>query len=427
MNPDAQLEYYTRHGEEGRWVFPAAYYQIHKVLADDTTIDMIFIDTLLLAPEATESEAAIHLPSDKEERREEQYAWVEATLAESTADWLLVFGHYPIFSVGEHGDTPSLISRLLPLLERHHVDMYVSGHDHTLQHLQHLPKTHTQFFVNGNGAKMGSVGNVTQAAHVRQAKVTLGFMSHSVTRTTMTTKAIDREGGVVFEYSQLARRRAALLADAEEGRGMSEGEEEGGGVIGSLPVPVPAVPQKHMSAGRGGGMAVRQKEEAQVSSSSQSMRGGGLGERKRHYLLGSSSSSVSSSSSTGGAKQQQQHSYLRGQESSLLLMSVLGMILVVMTILYKRRPSSSSSSSSSSLPMPSLRRGRSSYLRLYVALTGGQQEEEMEGGGEEEGRGGGKEGRILSAVQLLEHSWEAGDSDVEEEEGREEGKEERLP
>jgi len=59
-------------------------------------------------------------------------------------------------------------------------------------------------------------------------------------------------------------------------------------------------------------------------------------------------------------------------------------------------------------------------------LTGGQQEEEMEGGGEEVGREGGKEGRI-SAVQLLEHSWEAGDSDVEEEDGREEGKEERLP
>jgi hypothetical protein len=418
-NPDAQLEYYTEHGDEGRWVFPAAYYQINKVLADGTTIDLIFLDTLLLAPEATESEAAIHLPADKKERREEQYAWVEATLAQSTADWLLVFGHYPIFSVGEHGDTPGLIARLLPLFERHHVDMYVSGHDHTLQHLQHLPKTHTQFFVNGNGAKVGTVGNVTQAAHVRQAEVTLGFMSHEVTRTSLRTKAIDREGGVVFEYSQLPRRRAALLAEAEEGRGMSEGEEEEWVFAGSMPVPVAAVPQKHISGGGGGAMATRQKQGGEVSSSSPSMRGGGG--RKRHYLL-------SSSSAAGGADKQQQHSYLRGRESSLLLMSLLGMVLVVMTILYKRRPSSSSSSSSfssssSPLPMPSLRRGRSSYLQLFVALTGGQQEEERE----EEREEGEREGRF-SAVQLLEHSWQAEDSDVEEDEdGREEGKEEQLP
>ena len=44
--------------------------------------------------------------------------------------WLLVAGHYPIFSVGEHGDTSELKDYLLPLLQKYNVDAYFCGHDH---------------------------------------------------------------------------------------------------------------------------------------------------------------------------------------------------------------------------------------------------------------------------------------------------------
>lgn len=403
LNPDAQLEYYTKHGEEGRWIFPAAYYQIKKVLADGTTIDLVFLDTILLAPEATESETVIHL-HDQEKRKEKQYAWLEATLAESTADWLLVFGHHPVFSAGEHGDTPSLVTRLLPVLEKHHVDMYVSGHDHTLQHLQHQPKTHTQFFVNGNGAKMGLVRNVTQAAHVRKAEVKLGFMSHQLTRKSMTTKAIDREGGVVFEYTQLPRRRAALIAELEEGRGMNEGEDEEGLLNGSVSTPVLALPQEQILEEGEGALVTREEIEAQ-SSSAPALRGV---KSKRYYL-----SSSSSTSSAGDIKQH--HAYLRGQTTPLmmLLMSLVGMALVMLTILFKRRLPSSTGPS----PPPydhSFCWAGSSYLQSFVSLTEKQEEEEME---REEGREEGKEGR--SFTQLLEHPCQARDSDMEDEEGGE--------
>ena len=35
--------------------------------------------------------------------------------------WLLVAGHYPMFSSGDHGDTAELKSYLLPLLQRYKV------------------------------------------------------------------------------------------------------------------------------------------------------------------------------------------------------------------------------------------------------------------------------------------------------------------
>jgi 3',5'-cyclic AMP phosphodiesterase CpdA len=50
--------------------------------------------------------------------------------------WLLVAGHYPIFSRGEHGDMSELIGNLLPLLIQYNVSLYLCGHDHISEHLQ---------------------------------------------------------------------------------------------------------------------------------------------------------------------------------------------------------------------------------------------------------------------------------------------------
>lgn len=52
------------------------------------------------------------------------------------ADYLLVGGHYPVYSVAEHGSTKCLVDRLFPLLHKYKVQAYLSGHDHNLQHIQ---------------------------------------------------------------------------------------------------------------------------------------------------------------------------------------------------------------------------------------------------------------------------------------------------
>lgn len=52
----------------------------------------------------------------------------EAIQAKPT--WLLVVGHYPVFSKGEHGDISELTTYLLPLLEKYNVHAYFCGHDH---------------------------------------------------------------------------------------------------------------------------------------------------------------------------------------------------------------------------------------------------------------------------------------------------------
>merc|ERR1712146_846006 len=61
--------------------------------------------------------------------------WIEQTLSASKAGYLIVAGHYPIFSVCEHGPTSLLQKYLKPLLLKYKVSSYFAGHDHCAEHI----------------------------------------------------------------------------------------------------------------------------------------------------------------------------------------------------------------------------------------------------------------------------------------------------
>jgi len=77
---------------------------------------------------------------------ETQLRWLDRELARSRARWKVVYGHYSIYSNAGHGDTPGYDKILLPLL-RNRASMYISGHDHVMQHLK--PEGGVHFIVNG--------------------------------------------------------------------------------------------------------------------------------------------------------------------------------------------------------------------------------------------------------------------------------------
>ena len=65
-------------------------------------------------------------------------------LGRDESDWKIVFAHYPCYSAGNHPGYDSTRKKVLPIMEKHNVDMYLAGHDHDLQH-----------WVKEHGAGMG--------------------------------------------------------------------------------------------------------------------------------------------------------------------------------------------------------------------------------------------------------------------------------
>ena len=63
--------------------------------------------------------------------------WIEDALSKSDADYLLVAGHYPVYSACSHGSTKELIKDLDPLLKQYDVTAYLSGHEHCQFHYRY--------------------------------------------------------------------------------------------------------------------------------------------------------------------------------------------------------------------------------------------------------------------------------------------------
>ena len=82
----------------------------------------------------------------------EQLAWLDGALAASSAPWKVVYGHHPVYSTGLDGNTPEIVEKVLPLLKRHGVDVYLAGHEHDLEYLR--PEGSLHFFVAGAGGHL---------------------------------------------------------------------------------------------------------------------------------------------------------------------------------------------------------------------------------------------------------------------------------
>ena len=189
-NAKAQIDF-SKLGMDPRWVLPSYYYTtVREIPGTSRTLQLVVLDTVILdegyaremlvekvaggvvsAQVLTEFDATSHV---RKSAAVDQLDWIEATLMESSADWLIVLGHYPVFSGGEHGSTMSLVNQVRPMLEKYQVDAYLCGHDHTQQHIENAG---VQYYVSGAGALRGSVKPISTTLF---AAVDPGFLAFQV-------------------------------------------------------------------------------------------------------------------------------------------------------------------------------------------------------------------------------------------------------
>ncbi len=86
---------------------------------------------------------------DTERSGAAQAAWLEADLASNRLPWVVVYGHRPPFSSGEHGGDVAFRKHFVPVLERHRVALALSGHEHDYERT--TPRNGVTYVVTGGG------------------------------------------------------------------------------------------------------------------------------------------------------------------------------------------------------------------------------------------------------------------------------------
>lgn len=144
-NPSAQL-LYSRISR--RWQMPARYYSFEKSISSSDSALFVFADT----PPFITSYYRGGLSDLAQQDTVAQRKWLQQTLGASNARWKIVVGHHPVYSVGQHGNSPDLIRRFKPLFRETGTDFYICGHDHNLQYLS-LPGDPVHYLVSGGGSE----------------------------------------------------------------------------------------------------------------------------------------------------------------------------------------------------------------------------------------------------------------------------------
>lgn len=191
-NPQAQVTYSKI---SRRWQMPARYYsKIVNAGSEDTQILFVFIDTTPLIKGYYKGEG--HRVHDQDSTAQKK--WLEATLrdAPATVKWKFVVGHHPMYTGGsrtENHDTRSIRQSLQPLFEKYKVDAYLTGHEHSLQHMVAPDNVH--HFISG------AASEITPARMLpisKFAKSQYGFMLFSVYPKNARVQVIDYEGNLLY-------------------------------------------------------------------------------------------------------------------------------------------------------------------------------------------------------------------------------------
>lgn len=133
-NVTAQLAYSDR---STRWKFPQLYYAFTKQIMQRKVM-IVVTDSYNLERELNfvnknRKKDSAYVVNDE---NAPQLSWLKETLETSTADWIVVCGHFPLYSIGEYGATAVLQQYVAPLLESTGVALYLSAHDRLLQHIK---------------------------------------------------------------------------------------------------------------------------------------------------------------------------------------------------------------------------------------------------------------------------------------------------
>lgn len=195
-DPDAQIRYSKI---SRRWKMPARYYAKKFFVNGDTAqaVLIAFVDTNPLIPKFYSNTE--YGPNVRSQDTLQQKKWLETVLADPSPNikWKIVVGHHPMYSGGgrtETYDTKAIRASLEPLLLNYGVDMYLSGHEHSLQYMGPVKGVH--HFISGAASERTPARLLPFS---RFAASEYGFMLFSLAADKAVVRVIDADGKTIYQ------------------------------------------------------------------------------------------------------------------------------------------------------------------------------------------------------------------------------------
>ncbi len=197
-NPDAQVKYSTI---SRRWKMPARYYTKTIAINGDTTqqVLLVFIDTNPLIPEFYRN--AEYGPNVKGQDTSKQKRWMEKLLSTKSPNikWKIVVGHHPMYTGGSRTDgydTKAIRNTLQPMFDKYKVDVYLAGHEHSLQHMLSAGNTH--HIISGAASEKTAARLIPNSLF---AASEYGFFVFSITGNELLLQSVNDTGKIIYTYT----------------------------------------------------------------------------------------------------------------------------------------------------------------------------------------------------------------------------------
>lgn len=182
-------------GISRRWSMPARYYT--KVVEDDDiTVRIVCLDTPpIIDKYRTDS---LSYPDACRQDYQAQLAWLDSTLAAAKEDWVMVFGHHPIYAQTKKSSSEreDMQQRVDAVLRKHKcVSMYVAGHIHNFQHIR-VTGSGIDYITNSSASLSRPV---TYVDGTQFASSETGFSIVSASKDELVLRMVNAEGRVLHE------------------------------------------------------------------------------------------------------------------------------------------------------------------------------------------------------------------------------------
>ncbi len=127
---------YGRLNPTSRWKMPARWYRVDLPAGPKPMVTVLMLDS--------------NRPKLSDEQWRSQIKWLDTQLAGRRGTWTICCAHHPLFSNGIAAGNGILQRDWGSLFKTYHVDFYLCGHEHNLQHLD-VPGWFTDFVMAGGG------------------------------------------------------------------------------------------------------------------------------------------------------------------------------------------------------------------------------------------------------------------------------------